>query len=226
MVRKQNEAEEISRLKSMLRFETALYEEGVDLIAGVDEAGRGPLAGPVVAAAVIMPPGLMISGTDDSKKLTPQKRYELVPQIKQSALSWAIAQVFPPYLDHINIYQATRQAMLKAISSLSIKPQHLIIDALKLPESGISQTPLIKGDALSLSVACASILAKVERDNIMTNMEQLFPGYGFAKHKGYATKEHIAAIMRLGPSPIHRISFEPIKTIVGGYGDANQGGLF
>lgn len=226
--RKQNEmsAEEMLRLQTLMRYENALYEEGVRYIAGLDEAGRGPLAGPVVAAAVILPSDCLLEGVDDSKKLSKKTRTTLDVEIKRKALDWSIGIVFPPLLDDINIYQATKLAMSNAIATLSLRPDHLIIDAVKLTEVRIPQTPLIKGDSLSLSVASASILAKVERDRIMDGFEELFPGYGFGQHKGYATRAHIKALMELGPCPIHRRSFEPVKSLIGGADGANQGRLF
>lgn len=205
-------ASEIQRLKEMMRYERDLYNTGVQYIAGIDEAGRGPIAGPVVAAAVILPQDFFVPGVDDSKRLRPALREELSVEIKRHSLAWAIGIVSSSCLDQINIYQATRLAMITAACNLSLKAQHLIIDAVKLPELSIPQTPLVKGDSLSLSVACASILAKVERDAIMEGYDKLFPGYGFAKHKGYATREHIEALFRLGPCPIHRTSFEPVKS--------------
>ncbi|MGI6548949.1 MAG: ribonuclease HII [Syntrophomonadales bacterium] len=205
-------ASEIERLKAMLRYEMDLYDTGVQYIAGIDEAGRGPLAGPVVAAAVILPRDFFVPGIDDSKRLKPSRREELSMAVKRQALAWAIGIVSVSCLDQINIYQATRVAMMIAVNNLCVKPQHLIIDAVKLPELDIPQTPLVKGDSLSQSVACASILAKVERDAMMEGYERLYPGYGFAKHKGYATREHVEALFRLGPCAIHRTSFEPIKS--------------
>lgn len=196
----------------MMRYEQDLYDEGVQYIAGIDEAGRGPIAGPVVAAAVILPQDFFLPGVDDSKKVRPSLRQELAVEIKKRALAWAVGIVSVPCLDRINIFQATKLAMTTATNNLSLKARHLIIDAVKLPELNIPQTPLIKGDSLSVSVACASILAKVERDGIMKEFDDLFPGYGFAKHKGYATREHVEALFRLGPCSIHRTSFEPVKS--------------
>lgn len=206
---------EIQRLQEMMRYEQDLYEQGVQYIAGIDEAGRGPLAGPVVAAAVILPRDFFVPGIDDSKRLKPSLREELSIEIKKSSLDWAIGIVSVPCLDQINIYQATKLAMITAVSNLSIKAQHLIIDAVKLDELGIPQTPLVKGDSLSQSVACASILAKVERDAIMEGYDELYPGYGFIKHKGYGTREHMEALFRFGPCPVHRTSFEPVKSLTG-----------
>jgi ribonuclease HII len=215
-------AQEVARLKEMMRYELALYDEGVRYVAGIDEAGRGPIAGPVVAAAVIMPRDFFLAYVDDSKKLSPSLRQELAAEIKKQALAWAVGIVSVPCLDRINIYQAARLAMITSVDNLSLKPQHLIIDAVKLPELDIPQTPLIKGDSLSATVACASILAKVERDAIMEGYDDLFPGYGFARHKGYGTREHVEALVRLGPCPIHRTSFEPVKSWSGERPHADQ----
>lgn len=224
--KKNDDNAEDCRLQNLCKYEEAIYRQGIRFIAGIDEAGRGPLAGPVVAAAVILPRDFRLPGVDDSKKLKPQVREALAVEIKRTALAWSISMVFPPYLDEINIYQATRLAMCQAVRSLALKPDHLIIDAVKLPELGIGQTPLIKGDALSISVASASILAKVERDRVMDSLEYLYPGYGFAKHKGYATREHIESLMTLGPSPVHRRSFEPVRSLLEANDYGDQGQLF
>jgi len=208
------------------QYEYEAYREGFEYIAGVDEAGRGPIAGPVAAAAVILPQDFFIPGVDDSKKLGPTKRLKLVDEIKKEAVSWAVAFVFPPYLDSINILNATKEAMKLAITGLSPVPLFLLIDALKLPDLKIKQRSIIKGDSLSVSIACASILAKVERDMAMESFDFLYPGYGFAKHKGYATREHIQALMKKGASTIHRVSFEPVKSIVSGGQYARQPGSF
>ena len=215
-------AAEIKRLQEMKRYEQALYDAGIRYVAGIDEAGRGPIAGPVVAAAVILPPDFLLPGVDDSKRVRPALRRELAAEIKGAALSWAVGVVSVNCLDVINIYQATRLAMVTAVNNLNVRAEHLIIDAIKLPELDLPQTPLIKGDSLSLSVACASILAKVERDEAMDVFDRLFPGYGLAQHKGYATREHLEAVFRLGPCPIHRSSFEPVKTWLGDKANAGQ----
>ncbi|MEN6326177.1 MAG: ribonuclease HII [Syntrophomonas sp.] len=217
---------EKNRIEQLKQYEYKAYNEGFKYIAGIDEAGRGPLAGPVVAGAVILPPDFFLAGVDDSKKLSPQKRMNLAGDIKQMALSWAVGFVFPPYLDEINILNATREAMKMAVQELALQPDLLLIDALRIPGLNMEQYPIIKGDSLSISIACASILAKVERDLAMEAFEKLYPGYGFAKHKGYATREHIAALMKLGASPIHRESFEPVKSMVAGGKYGVQPGLF
>ncbi|NLV17014.1 MAG: ribonuclease HII [Syntrophomonadaceae bacterium] len=203
---------EVERLRELSYYEECLFGRGFNTVAGIDEAGRGPLAGPVVAAAVILPRNLLIPGVNDSKKLSPSRRQKLAVTIKHQAMSWAIGIVYPPLLDQINILEASKLAMINAVKGLAVKPRHLLIDAVKLPELSIPQTSLIKGDSLSISIACASILAKVERDAIMEEFDAIFPGYGMAKHKGYPTKGHLEELFRLGPCPIHRTSFEPIKS--------------
>jgi ribonuclease HII len=207
---------EKERIEQLKQYEYQAYKDGFQYIAGIDEAGRGPLAGPVAAGAVILPPNFYLPGVDDSKKLSPQKRRSLAGDIKRMALSWAVGFVFPPYLDKVNILNATREAMKMAVQELAFKPDLLLIDALRIPGLSMEQYPIIKGDALSISIACASILAKVERDLAMEAFDKLYPGYGFAKHKGYATKEHFTSLLKLGPCPIHRESFEPVKSMVAG----------
>lgn len=217
---------EMERLQKLSRYEQELHQAGVRYICGLDEVGRGPVAGPVVAAAVILPEGFLPAGADDSKKLTEKKRTYLEKEIKRNALAWSISIISPAILDDINIYQATKRAMIMAVESLSIAPEHLMIDAMRLPTLDIPQTPLIKGDSLSISIACASILAKVERDRLMDGMHELYPAYGFGKHKGYLTRVHSEALAQFGPCPIHRKSFEPIKSYFGGEKIADQCGLF
>lgn len=208
----------------MLKYEREYWQQNLTLVAGLDEVGRGPLAGPVVAAAVILPPEHVIPGVKDSKMLTARQRAYLEVQIKEEALDWSVAMVFPPYLDEINILNATKRAMLDAIACLTTRPQALILDALRLPVD-LLQNPVIKGDQKSSSVACASILAKEERDRIMTELDNLYPGYNLAKHKGYATREHLLALFSLGPSPIHRTSFAPVREAGGEY-HGSAGSLF
>ncbi len=217
---------EKSRLLALSQYEMEAAREGFVHIAGVDEVGRGCIAGPVVCAAVILPPGCLIGGVNDSKKLSANRRSKLAVEIKKKALAWALAAIYPPYLDKINILNATREAMSLAIRELSISPDFILIDALQLPDIRIKQKSIIKGDNLSISIACASIIAKVERDALMDNMETLYPGYGFGNHKGYATKEHVAALFSLGVSDAHRASFEPVKSLVIGGNDVQQPGLF
>ncbi len=212
----------------MRRYEMAAYEEGFRYIAGVDEVGRGPIAGPVAAAAVILPTDFFGPEIDDSKKLTAKKRLKLAAYIKKQALTWAVSLVNPPLLDDINILNATKLAMRTAILALNFKPDLLLIDAVKLDDIKIKQKNIIKGDSLSISIAAASILAKVERDGVMENYDILFPNYGFCQHKGYATKQHIQQVMKLGACQIHRQSFEPIKSKLngGGFSELTQPNLF
>jgi len=218
--------EEFHRIENMMYFERQAGSQGYRWIAGLDEAGRGPLAGPVVAGAVILPDTFGLAGINDSKQVAPALRRKLAEEIKKQAISWAVAAVYPPYLDTINIYQATVQAMNMAINSLNPRPDYLLIDAVKLPDIHIKQQSIIKGDTLSASIAAASILAKVERDNTMEAFDSLYPGYGFARHKGYATREHVQLLMQKGPCPIHRVSFEPVRSLIKGGTYGEQPGLF
>lgn len=196
-----------ARLEEMLKYERELWASGCRYIAGVDEVGRGPLAGPVVTAAVILPEDFDLLGVDDSKKLTPKKRDELFEKIKEAAVCWAIGRREPGRIDEINILNATKEAMLDAVNGLSVRPDHVLIDAVKLPSLDIPQTSLIHGDALSVSIAAASILAKVTRDREMEEMAKIWPGYSFEKNKGYGTKAHYEGLKALGPCPIHRKTF-------------------
>ena len=196
-----------------LTLDREYHAKGIQLLCGVDEAGRGPLAGPVFAAAVILPADKEIPGLNDSKKLSEKRREELFVQIKEQAVAWCVGIVGPERIDEINILQATYEAMREAVAGLAVKPDVLLNDAVTIPGLDILQVPIIKGDAKSLSIAAASILAKVTRDRMMAGYEEMFPGYGFAKHKGYGTAAHIAAIRELGPCPIHRRTF--IRNFVG-----------
>ena len=209
----QAELDEDLRLESMLSYEKELYEQGSTLIAGVDEVGRGPLAGPVVAAAVILPKNCKIRGLNDSKKIPKSKHKEIYEAVRKHAIAIGIGVKDNQVIDQVNIYEATKLAMIEAIGQLNPQPQHLLIDAMKL-DLPISQTSIIKGDANSLSIAAASIIAKVTRDKIMANYDQEFPGYDFAQNAGYGTAKHLEGIEKHGVTPIHRTSFEPIKTIV------------
>jgi ribonuclease HII len=192
------------------RFERAARQLGWTRIAGIDEAGRGALFGPVVAAAVVLNPKRRIVGLDDSKKLTPERRAELAPRIHEHALAWAVAEIDASRIDAWNIYQASRQAMTAALQQLSIIPDYLLIDAMQL-DVLIEQKSLIKGDAKSISIAAASILAKTHRDARMNEWDVIYSGYGLAQHKGYGTPEHLEALRRLGPTPLHRNSFAPVR---------------
>jgi ribonuclease HII len=194
-----------------LSYEKAAQRSGFSLIAGIDEAGRGPLAGPVMAAAVILPVGLSIKGVDDSKKLTADKREKLFDTIMSLALSVGVGIVTPAEIDRINILQATRCAMLSAVQQLSFQPDYLLIDGITAIDSRIPQKTIKKGDSLSLSIAAASIIAKVTRDRYMIEMDIIHPGYGFAGHKGYGSAAHLDAIRKLGPTPIHRLTFGGVK---------------
>jgi len=195
------------RLATLLTRERALWASGLVRIAGVDEAGVGPLAGPVVAAAVIFPPGFGLPGVDDSKKLTPERRATLAVSIREGALAFSVALVAPEEIDRINVYQATLAAMARAVDGLSIKPQHILVDARRIPGCDLPQEAIIRGDAHCHVIAAASILAKTARDDLMRGYDAEFPGYGFADHKGYPTEAHREAIRRLGPCAIHRLSF-------------------
>ena len=202
---------EKERIRGMREFETGLVKEavgdGLFVIAGIDEAGRGPLAGPVAAGAVILPEDHDILYLNDSKKLSAKKRDMLFDRIREEALAWSVGLVEPARIDEINILQATYEAMRLAVSQLKVKPTVLVNDAVTIPGISIPQVPVIKGDAKCISIAAASILAKVTRDRIMEEMDARYPEYGFARHKGYGTKEHMDAIREYGPCSIHRRSF-------------------
>ena len=198
---------EIQRFEKMCCYEKEYRLKGYQSIAGTDEAGRGPLAGPVVAAAVILPEGIFIENLNDSKKLTANQRDSLYEIIKEKAICYGIGFSDEKCIDEINILNATKRAMEQAVNSLQYKPDMLLIDAVKLESISIEQHSIIKGDELSISIAAASILAKVTRDRLIEEQDLIYPQYGFAKHKGYATEEHINAIKKYGICPIHRISF-------------------
>jgi ribonuclease HII len=195
----------------MLALEAQAARRGYRQIAGVDEAGRGPLAGPVVAAAVILPDGLILPGVNDSKKLTAAMRDELFEVISSEALCVGVGFGDHELVDRINILQATLSAMRDAVLGLSRKPDFLLIDGISSIKMNIPQLTVKKGDSLSLSIAAASIIAKVTRDRLMVQYDAIYPGYGFAGHKGYGAASHLAAIAKLGPSPIHRKSFRGVK---------------
>ncbi len=181
------------------------------LVAGVDEVGRGPLAGPVVTAAVILDPEHPIIGLADSKKLTEKRREMLVPLIKEQALAWAMGRAEPDEIDELNILQASLLAMKRAVEALSIAPEHVLVDGIHAPKLNCPITTIIKGDQSEPAIAAASILAKVARDQEMVALENVYPGYGFAKHKGYPTKQHQQALLTLGVTDIHRRSFGPVQ---------------
>ena len=199
-----------------LVFEQTLWQQGLSLIAGIDEAGRGALAGPVAVGAVILPADLTdlmgkLPGVRDSKQLTPQERENAAVVIKQIAFTWAVGFADASEIDQLGVAKATRLAAIRAIDQLSSPPQHLLIDYIKLRESDLPQTSLVKGDQRSLSIACASILAKTTRDELMVRLSEQYPIYGFARHKGYGTAVHLAAIRACGACPIHRLSFAPFS---------------
>lgn len=208
----QKQVDEDLRLEKMLAYEKELYAQGIDLIAGVDEVGRGPLAGPVVAAAVILPKACKIPGLNDSKKIPKSKHKEIYEAVFQNTIAIGIGIKDNHVIDQVNIYEATKLAMMEAIGQLDPRPQHLLIDAMKL-DLPISQTSIIKGDANSLSIAAASIVAKVTRDQMMEEFDKEYPGYDFAQNAGYGTAKHLAGLDKLGVTPIHRRSFEPIKSM-------------
>ncbi|WP_297988956.1 ribonuclease HII [Anoxybacillus sp.] len=207
---RETEQRERERFLHMLQYERSLYERGVRYIAGVDEVGRGPLAGPVVAAAVILPQDVFLPHLDDSKKLSETKREQLFSLIQQTALAIGIGVVSAREIDELNIYEATKKAMVEAVQSLSVVPEHLLIDAMHIPLS-IPQTSIIKGDAHSASIAASSIIAKVTRDRMMKQLGDKYPQYGFERHMGYGTKEHLQAIEQYGVIEEHRRSFAPIR---------------
>lgn len=196
---------------NLYQYEEQLEDLGIKYIAGVDEVGRGPIAGPVVVAAVILPLNLRIKGINDSKKLSLKKRNELYKIILNEALAVNVSFIDERVIDEINIYEATKKGMLEAISGLKIKPEHVLIDAMPLRELAIAHTSIIHGDALSASIGAASIIAKVTRDEYMDKMDIKYPNYGFKHHKGYCTKEHLEALEKYGPCEIHRKSFAPVK---------------
>lgn len=208
----QKRINEDERLEGMLAYEKECYARGMELIAGVDEVGRGPLAGPVVAAAVILPKACKIPGLNDSKKIPKSKHKEIYEAVLQNAIAIGIGVKDNQVIDQVNIYEATKLAMMEAIGQLDPQPQHLLIDAMKL-DLPISQTSIIKGDANSLSIAAASIVAKVTRDQMMEEFDKEYPGYDFAQNAGYGTANHLAGLHQLGVTPIHRRSFEPVKSM-------------
>ena len=208
----QKRLDEDERLEGMLAYEKELYTQGIQLIAGVDEVGRGPLAGPVVAAAVILPKACKIPGLNDSKKIPKSKHKEIYEAVLQNAIAIGIGVKDNHVIDQVNIYEATKLAMMEAIGQLEPQPQHLLIDAMKL-DLPISQTSIIKGDANSLSIAAASIVAKVTRDQMMEEFDKEYPGYDFTQNAGYGTAKHLAGLDKLGVTPIHRRSFEPVKSM-------------
>ena len=210
----EREQNEMQRVDALYKYEYQFQKQGIEYIAGVDEAGRGPLAGPVFVAAVILPIGLYIPKINDSKKISAKVRESIYELLLQEAIAIERSIVDEKTIDRINIYQATINGMYNAILSLKPKPQQVLIDAVPLERLDIPSLSLIKGDAISASIAAASIVAKVERDHMMDEYDKMYPEYGFAQHKGYGTAQHVAALKKYGPCPIHRRSFEPVKSLV------------
>ncbi|MCC6649168.1 MAG: ribonuclease HII [Polyangiaceae bacterium] len=204
------------RLRVMLRRERELWASGVARVAGVDEAGVSPLAGPVCAAAVILPVGCRLPGVDDSKKLDAPTRARLAEVVKRDAVAWATAFASPEEIDRLNPYHASLLAMTRAVRALGVAPEHLLIDARSLRDVPLPQDAIVGGDGKSLSIAAASILAKTTRDALMIELDATYPGYGLAQHKGYPVKAHVEALMRLGVTPIHRRSYELVREALAG----------
>ena len=215
--RYEDQKKERNRMDAMLHFERLLWKAGIQHIAGVDEVGMGPLAGPVVAAAVVYPPGAEIEGIDDSKALDEETRVRLDEEIRKNASAFAIGIVEVEEIDRLNIYHAGIRAMQVALSTLPVAPQHILVDSRTVPGFTQPQNSFDKGDGINFSIASASIVAKVYRDRLMMELDVKYPGYGFASHKGYATPEHQRAIRDLGPCPIHRRSFDYIRELCGEY---------
>ena len=202
-------AAERRRMRRLFRLRARLRRGGVRVVAGVDEVGVGPLAGPVVAAAVVLPDRVFLPGLNDSKRLTPAARERLAASIREQAVAWNVGEASPAEIDRRNIYQATLVAMRRAVAGLAVTPDHVLVDARRIPHLPMEQTALVGGDAHDGSIAAASIVAKVYRDARMRELDVRHPGYGLAEHKGYATAAHRTALARLGPSPVHRRSFAP-----------------
>lgn len=210
---KEKEKEEIARIREMYNYEREMNSKGYEFIAGTDEAGRGPLAGPVVAASVILSPETIMMGLNDSKKLSAKKREELAEVIKKEALAFSVVEISPEVIDEINILNAAHLGMKKSLENLSIKADFVLVDGTKNKQILRPQLPLVKGDSKSASIAAASILAKVYRDKLMEEYSVLYPEYGFEKHKGYPTKDHIEAVEKHGVLSIHRKTFAPISNL-------------
>ena len=213
--RQEKELKEQQRLMGMYDYEGIFYNQDLYHVAGVDEVGRGPIAGPVTVAAVILPPMTLIPGLNDSKKLTEEKREALYDIIMKEAVAVSCVSYGPEKIDELNIYEATRQAMYEAVRTLSVPAEAVVVDAMKLPDLTVPVESIIKGDSKSANIAAASIIAKVTRDRYMKRLDSEYPGYGFGIHKGYYTELHKEALEQQGVTPLHRKSFEPIKSIVG-----------
>ena len=200
-------------MPDLLKYEKELYEKNISLIAGVDEVGRGPLVGPVVAAAVISPKNYELLGLTDSKKLSEKKRNAFYEILQTDAIAIGVGVISAKIIDEVNIYEASKLAMKEALSNLKIKPEYVLIDAMPL-DLDVDSTSIIHGDALSLSIAAASVIAKVTRDKMMYDLDKIYPEYGFAKHKGYPTKQHLQAIKKYGVLDNYRFSYKPVKNVV------------
>jgi ribonuclease HII len=218
--RYEKERSDRTRVLNMLNFERVLWKSGIRSVAGVDEAGTGPLAGPVVAAAVIFPPGTEIAGIDDSKRLDIEQRVKMEAVIRRSATAIGVGLAEVGEIDRLNIYHAALLAMRRAVEALAVKPDHLLLDARIIPDVSIPQNSFYKGDGINFSIAAASIIAKTHRDRLMEDLEKKYPGYGFAQHKGYGTAEHQNSIRQMGPCPVHRMSFPFIRELCGGFSEA------
>jgi ribonuclease HII len=217
--RYEKERTERLRLDSLLNFERVLWKSGIKSIAGVDEVGVGPLAGPVVAAAVVFPPGTELMGIDDSKRLDPEQRQKMEAAIRATGAAIGIGMADVGEIDRLNIYQAALVAMRRAVEALPSMPEHLLIDARTIPGVSMPQNSFCKGDGINFSIAAASIIAKTHRDRLMEELEKKYPGYGFAQHKGYSTPEHQNAIRGLGPCPVHRMSYPFIRELCGEFSE-------
>src|SRR5919106_240986 len=221
LLKKRYEKERTERMRvlNMLNFERVLWKSGIQSVAGVDEVGVGPLAGPVVAAAVIFPPGTEFTGIDDSKNLDVDHRVKMEAVIRRSATAIVVGLAEVGEIDRLNIYHAALLAMRCAVEALPAKPDHLLIDARIIPDVSIPQNSFYKGDGINFSIAAASIIAKTHRDRLMEELEKKYPGYGFAQHKGYGTAEHQNSIRQMGPCPAHRMSFPFIRELCGGFSE-------
>jgi ribonuclease HII len=221
LLKKRYEKERTDRVRvlNMLNFERVLWKSGIQSVAGIDEVGIGPLAGPVVAAAVVFPPGTELAGIDDSKRLDIDQRVKMEAVIRRTATAIGVGLAEVGEIDRLNIYHAALLAMRRAVEALPVKPDHLLIDARTIPDVSIPQNAFFKGDGINFSIAAASIIAKTYRDRLMEDLEKKYPGYGFAQHKGYGTAEHQNSIRQLGPCPIHRMSFPFIRELCGGFSE-------
>lgn len=212
--KKDKEQQLVKKYKKLQKFEEKYFSKGYKIICGVDEVGRGPLAGPLVVAAVILKKDSYFAGLTDSKKLSKKKREELYDQIIAEAISYVIVEITPAQIARYNIYRATQIGMFAAVKQLSVKPSLALIDAMPVEELDIPSVSIIKGDAKSVSIAAASVLAKVYRDRIMEDYAKIYPGYDFENNMGYGTEKHLAGLKKLGICPIHRLDFEPIKSMI------------